>query len=55
VRDETRTIYRAYGLTGQPETFLIDSEGVVIEHVAGPLLRREELFTMLDVLVRRDG
>ncbi len=55
VRDETRSIYRAYGLTGQPETFLVDSEGIVIDHVAGPLLRREELFTMLDILVSRDG
>jgi cytochrome c biogenesis protein CcmG/thiol:disulfide interchange protein DsbE len=55
VRDETRAIYRAYGLTGQPETFLIDSDGIVIEHVSGPLLQREELFTMLDILVRRDG
>lgn len=55
VRDETRTIARAYGLTGQPETFLIDSEGIVIEHIAGPLLNGEQLFTMLDVLVRRDG
>jgi len=55
VRDETRSIYRAYGLTGQPETFLIDSEGIVIDHVAGPLLRRDELYTMLDILVRRDG
>ena len=51
----TRSIYRAYGLTGQPETFLVDSEGIVIDHVAGPLLRREELFTMLDILVSRDG
>ncbi|MDQ3662067.1 MAG: TlpA family protein disulfide reductase [Actinomycetota bacterium] len=55
VRDETRSIYRAYGLTGQPETFFIDSEGIIVDHVAGPLLRRDELFTMLDVLVSRDG
>jgi len=55
VRDESRSIYRSYGLTGQPETFLIDSEGIVIDHVAGPLLRRDELFTMLDILVSRDG
>jgi cytochrome c biogenesis protein CcmG/thiol:disulfide interchange protein DsbE len=53
VRDETRSIFRAYGLTGQPETFLIDGEGVVVEHVNGPFLDDDDLFSRLDVLVRR--
>jgi cytochrome c biogenesis protein CcmG, thiol:disulfide interchange protein DsbE len=55
VRDETRSIYDAYGLTGQPETFFIDQDGVVVEHVNGPFLRDEDLFARLDVLVRRNG
>jgi hypothetical protein len=55
VRDETRSIYDAYGLTGQPETFFIDQNGVVVEHVNGPFLRNEDLFARLDVLVRRNG
>ena len=53
VRDETARIYDAYGLTGQPETFFIDSEGVIIEHVTGAMT--EELFVRhLDVLLTRD-
>jgi len=55
VRDESLDVYDAYGLTGQPETFFIDDEGVVVEHVNGPLLDREQLFRLLDVLVSRDG
>jgi cytochrome c biogenesis protein CcmG/thiol:disulfide interchange protein DsbE len=54
VRD-TGEIYDAYGLTGQPETFLIDAEGTIVEHVAGPFLSEQDLFGLLDVLVARDG
>jgi cytochrome c biogenesis protein CcmG/thiol:disulfide interchange protein DsbE len=55
VRDETRSIYDAYGLTGQPETFFIDQDGIVVEHVNGPFLSDDALFSKLDVLVRRNG
>jgi len=54
VRDETMMVYADYGLTGQPETFFIDAEGVLVEHVPGPV-DEESLFQMLDVLVRRDA
>jgi cytochrome c biogenesis protein CcmG/thiol:disulfide interchange protein DsbE len=54
VRDEGDEIYNDYGLTGQPETFFIDGNGKVVEHVNGPLLE-DTLFSMLDVLVERDG
>lgn len=54
VRDERQDIYDDYGLTGQPETFFIDQNGVIVEHVPGPLFE-EDLFALLDVLVRRDG
>lgn len=54
VRDEGMRIYADYGLTGQPETFFIDAEGVLVEHVAGPV-DEDSLFQMLDVLVRRDA
>jgi len=54
VRDERQDIYDDYGLTGQPETFFIDQDGVIVEHVPGPLLEAD-LFALLDVLVRRDG
>jgi cytochrome c biogenesis protein CcmG/thiol:disulfide interchange protein DsbE len=37
VRDERQEIYRDYGLTGQPETFFLDEDGTIVEHVNGPL------------------
>jgi len=52
VRDEDLDIYWDYGLTGQPESFFIDRDGVVVQHVNGPLTE-ETLFQYLDVLVRR--
>jgi cytochrome c biogenesis protein CcmG, thiol:disulfide interchange protein DsbE len=53
-RDEGFHIYDDYGLTGQPESFFIDQNGVIVQHVPGPLTRRE-LFELLDVLVRRNA
>ncbi len=53
VRDEGGTIYSDYGLTGQPETFFIDGDGTIVEHVNGPL-DEAALTQLLDVLVSRD-
>jgi cytochrome c biogenesis protein CcmG, thiol:disulfide interchange protein DsbE len=47
VRDEDGSIYDDYGLTGQPESFFIDSDGVIVEHVPGPLFERD-LYRMLE-------
>ncbi len=55
VRDEQGAIYDDYGLTGQPETFLIDENGVVVEHVNGPFVHVRDLFALLDVLVARSS
>lgn len=52
VRDADLAIYDRFGLTGQPETFFLDENGVVIEHVPGPLFR-ETLFQLLDSLIAR--
>jgi len=53
VRDEGMAIYSQYGLTGQPETFFIDHNGILVEHIAGPF--DEASFAQaLDVLVRRN-
>lgn len=52
VRDEDLAIYDDFGLTGQPETFFLDEDGVILEHVAGPL-SREPLFQLLDSLTAR--
>lgn len=54
VRDEDLDIYNTYGLTGQPETFFIDEDGKVLEHVPGPLFR-ETLFQLLDSMMARAG
>lgn len=53
-RDEGFQIGDDYGLTGQPESFFIDQNGMIVQHVPGPLTRRE-LFDLLDVLVRRNA
>ncbi|HZA19227.1 MAG TPA: TlpA disulfide reductase family protein [Actinomycetota bacterium] len=47
VRDEDGSIYDDYGLTGQPESFFIDANGVIVEHVAGPLFECD-LLRLLD-------
>jgi cytochrome c biogenesis protein CcmG/thiol:disulfide interchange protein DsbE len=52
VRDEDGRIYSDYGLTGQPESFFIDRDGVIVEHVNGPL-DEDSLAQLLDVLVQR--
>ena len=54
VRDEDETMYRDYGLTGQPETFFIDAEGVIVEHVNGPL-PQDALDQLVESLVARSG
>ena len=53
VRDEGSEIFRAYGLTGQPETFFIDSEGTIVEHVNGPIPDAATLSQLLETLVSR--
>jgi cytochrome c biogenesis protein CcmG, thiol:disulfide interchange protein DsbE len=54
VRDEGMRVYADYGLTGQPETFFIDANGVLVEHVPGPV-DEEALSQAIDVLLRRDA
>jgi len=54
VRDEDETIYRDFGLSGQPETFFIDAEGVIVEHVNGPL-PEDALDQLIETLVARSG
>lgn len=53
IRDESLEIFDDYGLTGQPETFFIDSEGVIVDHVPGALTE-DVLLSELDVLLSRD-
>lgn len=55
VRDETLEWYDAFGLTGQPETFLVDADGEVVEHVTGEFTSEADLFRLLDVMLARDA
>ena len=55
VRDESLDWYEAFGLTGQPETFLIDAEGQIVEHVTGEFTSEADLFRLLDVMLARDA
>ena len=41
VRDGSPETYSAYGLTGVPETYFIDSQGRAIGHAIGAVSRRE--------------
>lgn len=54
VRDESLEWYDAFGLTGQPETFLIDADGEIVEHVTGEFTSAADLFRLLDVMVARN-
>lgn len=51
VRDEGRTIEDDYGLTGQPETFLISADGTIVEHIPGAVTDPAYLQGLLDDLV----
>jgi cytochrome c biogenesis protein CcmG/thiol:disulfide interchange protein DsbE len=40
LRDRDNRTYEDYGLTGVPETYLLDSDGRIVEHVPGAVSRR---------------
>jgi cytochrome c biogenesis protein CcmG, thiol:disulfide interchange protein DsbE len=54
VLDEGERLYTRFGLTGQPESFFIDQNGIVIRHVPGALTKND-LYQYLDVLVNRNA
>ena len=55
VRDEDRTIEDSYGLTGQPETFLIAADGTIHTHIPGAVTDSAYLQGLLDDLVATSG
>ncbi|MFN2594614.1 MAG: TlpA family protein disulfide reductase [Actinomycetota bacterium] len=55
VRDEGLQMFTDYGLTGQPESFLIDADGKIVQHVPGRFPDQATLFQDLDTLVSRGG
>ena len=46
--DTRGVIARAYGLTGVPETFVIDREGLVHDHYVGAIIEAEALASMIE-------
>lgn len=50
VRDLDGRIEGDYGLTGQPETFLIDAGGTIVEHVPGAFSDEATLMGLLEDL-----
>lgn len=50
VRDLDGGIKADYGLTGQPETFFIDAEGRIVEHVPGAVPNEAALMDLLERL-----
>jgi cytochrome c biogenesis protein CcmG/thiol:disulfide interchange protein DsbE len=55
VVDGDGRIYNDYGLTGQPETFIIDAEGKVFQHIQGPFLSEADLFGQIEGALGGDG
>jgi cytochrome c biogenesis protein CcmG, thiol:disulfide interchange protein DsbE len=55
VRDGGDRVRNRYGLTGLPETFLIDGQGRVALHIAGAVTRPEQLTVPLEDLLAEDG
>ncbi|MDR7481178.1 MAG: TlpA disulfide reductase family protein [Armatimonadota bacterium] len=53
VRDHDNRVYRAYGLTGVPETFFTDRQGRIVRKFPGAVLEAAEWFRAVeDVLAR---
>lgn len=52
VRDEGSVLFRDYGLTGQPETFLLDADGNIVQHINGPLPDQATLDSLMADLLR---
>jgi cytochrome c biogenesis protein CcmG, thiol:disulfide interchange protein DsbE len=52
VHDGSQKLTRPYGLTGLPETFVIDRRGRILGAIAGPLNASDEITRRYDRLVR---
>jgi cytochrome c biogenesis protein CcmG/thiol:disulfide interchange protein DsbE len=55
VRDGGDRVRNRYGLTGLPETFVIDAQGRVALHIAGAVTRPEQLTVPLEDLLAEGG
>ncbi len=53
VRDRDNTVYRAYGLTGVPETFFVDRSGRIVRKFPGAVTDLAEWFKAVEDLRTR--
>lgn len=53
VRDKDNTVYRAYGLTGVPETFFIDRQGRIVRKFPGAVFAPTAWFEAVEEALRR--
>ncbi len=53
VRDKDNTVYRAYGLTGVPETFFVDRAGRIVRKFPGAVTDPRQWFKAVEDLLAR--
>lgn len=53
IRDKDNTIYRAYGLTGVPETFFVDRQGRIVRKFPGAVTDSKEWFRVVEEVLAR--
>lgn len=53
VRDKDNTVYRAYGLTGVPETFFVDRSGRIVRKFPGVVTDPQEWFRAVEAALAR--
>jgi len=53
VRDKDGSVYRAYGLTGVPETFFVDRQGRIVRKFPGVVTEQPEWFKAIDDALAR--
>lgn len=53
VRDRDSRVYRAYGLTGVPETFFIDRQGRIVRKFPGVITEQAEWVHAVEEVLRR--
>jgi hypothetical protein len=53
VLDPAKAIFREYKLTGTPETFLIDGDGMILKHIYAPNWTSPPVLSYLSSLVHK--
>lgn len=53
VRDKDNTVYRAYGLTGVPETFFVDRSGRIARKFPGAVIEPQDWTRAVDAVLAR--